>query len=357
MFVDIASLHHVVVGGDVVDLVRVSRHEMDFVAVQRREQRLGVGRVVVEGEARARGLVYLRMHGHDQRRRLVDVRQILGEPVQLFVGEFLDVVARVGSVVCAAIDIVHDDVVHLTDVERVEGRADAVHVLDGRVVVGRGHEVVVVVAHGVVDLQVLDLAVDRLPVLGQRIVVFVPVEVPRHVAQREGVHLLAAVLGHVGVQIGGELGELGGVVGAVGQVHVAQQEELVAILSVDLREFEVLLFHDVGCSFQRLVELREHALGRYFVAAGDGDEDIAPLLGRFEFVDALVVGDGHFGAVGYHDVRDGTFLRRYQTEDRGAGTRFKVDLVDDVDVDFADLFLACVPFEVGCVGTGFALVG
>ena len=128
-------------------------------------------------------------------------------------------------------------------------------------------------------------------------------------------------------------------------------------LSVDLREFEVLLFHDVGCSFQRLVELREHALRRYFVAAGDGDEDIAPLLGRFEFVDALVVGDGHFGAVGYHDVRDGTFLRRYQTEDRGAGARFKVDLVDDVDVDFADRFLACVPFEVGCVGTGFALVG
>ena len=42
VFVDIASLHHVVVGGDVVDLVRVSRHEMDFVAVQRREQRLGL---------------------------------------------------------------------------------------------------------------------------------------------------------------------------------------------------------------------------------------------------------------------------------------------------------------------------
>ena len=59
--------------------------------------------------------------------------------------------------------------------------------------------------------------------LGQRIVVFVPLEVPRHVAQREGVHLLAAVLGHVGVQIGGELGELGGVVGAVGQLlHQAQ---------------------------------------------------------------------------------------------------------------------------------------
>ena len=86
--------------------------------------------------------------------------------------------------------------------------------------------------------------------------------------------------GHVVRKVGGELGELSQVARSVGEVHVAQHEDLVGVLSVDLFELEVGPFDDVGAVFERAVELREHPDGRNFVAARDGDEDISPLFGR-----------------------------------------------------------------------------
>ena len=73
------------------------------------------------------------------------MRQVFRQPVQLLGGEALDIVAGFGSVVAAAIDVVHDDVMDLADVERIVGRADLIHIFDRRIVVRPGLEVVVMV--------------------------------------------------------------------------------------------------------------------------------------------------------------------------------------------------------------------
>ncbi len=330
---------------------------MDRISVENVEKPLGIGRIVVDLESRRGRIEYLRMHCNDDGGRFGYVRQVFRQPVQLLAGEALDIIAGIGSVVAAAIDIVHDDIMDLADVERVVGRADLVHVLDRRIVVRRGLEVVVMVAHGVEDRQILDLAVDGVQVLGEIVAVRIPIEIPGHVSEGERIHLLALVAGHVVREVGGEFGELPEVVRAVGEVHVAEHEDFVGVLAVDLFEFEIGSFDDTGAVFERAVELREHAVARNFVAARNGDEDISPFLGRFELVDALLVRDGHFRAVGHYDVFHADAGRRHDPVDRGARIRFETYVLDDVDVDSSERFFARVPFDEDFVVTRFTPVG
>lgn len=51
------------------------------------------------------------------------------------------------------------------------------------------------------------------------------------------------------------------------------------------------------------------------------------------------------------------FGRGDDAVDRGAFGRSEVEFLDDVDVDLADRFFACVPPEVGGIGAGLARVG
>ena len=345
------------VGRHVEKFVGMPRHETDRISVEDVEKPLGVDRIMVDLESRCGRIEYLRMHGNDDGGRLVHVRQVFRQPVQLLGGEALDIVAGSAPVVAAAINVVHDDVMDLADVERIVGRADLIHIFDRRIVVRPGLEVVVMVAHGVEDLQILDLAVDGVQVLGEIVAVRIPVEVPGHVPEGERIHLLALVAGHVVRKVGGELGELSQVARSVGEVHVAQHEDLVGVLSVDLFELEVGPFDDVGAVFERAVELREHPDGRNFVAARDGDEDISPLFGRFELVDALLVRDGHLRAVGDHDVLHADAGRRHDPVDRGACIRFEIYVFDDVDVDSSERFFARVSFDEDFVVTRFTPVG
>ena len=300
------------------------------------------------------------VHPHDHGLRLVaQGRQIVAQPCQLLVGHIGVVVAFAHRTFGAArIDVnrvVEHDVVHFAHVERVIGRTQ-------RLAVGRfGGEItgeigiVVVVAHRVVDRHGIPL--HRSAVVAQAVKIGVPELVPRHVAQHHqiGRHALCRSEGR---RLGDKpLGELPEVVRAVGEVHVAEHEDFVGVLAVDLFEFEIGSFDDTGAVFERAVELREHAVARNFVAARNGDEDISPFLGRFELVDALLVRDGHFRAVGHYDVFHADAGRRHDPVDRGARIRFETYVLDDVDVDSSERFFARVPFDEDFVVTRFTPVG
>ena len=80
------------------------------------------------------------------------------------------------------------------------------------------------------NLKSLHLIVDGIQVLRQRITVRIPVQVPGHVAQRNGIHLFVLMQGTVAVQILGKVHKLSQVARAVGQMHIAQHKHLIAIL-------------------------------------------------------------------------------------------------------------------------------
>ena len=80
----------------------------------------------------------------------------------------------------------------LSDIERVVAGGEGCTVLQCCVKVVEGLVVVVVVAHGVEYLYILYLLVDGLDIVGDFVFVVVPVEVPCHVAECDGIHLLSA---------------------------------------------------------------------------------------------------------------------------------------------------------------------
>ena len=192
------------------------------------------------------------------------------------------------------------------------------------------------VAHGVEYLQIFDLLVDGTQVLGKIIVVRVPVEVPRHVAEGYSIHPGSLMAGHVGVQVGGEFGELTAVVRAVGEMHIAEHEDLVCVLPGYFRKLEINPLNDTGGAFQRIIEPGKHPVGRGFVTARDGDKDVAPFLGGFELIDAVFVRGGYLDTVGHHDIRHANSGRRNDSVDRSACIGFKTYVFNNVYVDSSE---------------------
>ena len=105
------------VGRHVEKFVGMPRHEADGISVEDVEKPQGVDRIMVDLESRCGRIEHLRMHGNDDGGRLGHVRQVFRQPVQLLGGEALDIVAGSAPVVAAAINVVHDDVMDLADVE------------------------------------------------------------------------------------------------------------------------------------------------------------------------------------------------------------------------------------------------
>ena len=154
------------------------------------------------------------------------------------------------------------------------------------------------VSHGVENLKTLYVLVDLLQVLLETEMIVVPVNVPCHVSQRHCVHLLTRVSVHVFGQIAGEHPELRQITGAVGKMHVSEEEHLVLVLTPDFHQREILLLNHGGLLRQQGVKHRKNSLRRHLVAAWHRDGYIAPFLGGFELVYPLVICLGNHDSIG-----------------------------------------------------------
>ena len=134
------------------------------------------------------------MHGDGYGGGLAHIREVLLEPVQLFLDDMRVVGAHVAGLAVVifggrgirAFNIVQDHIVDVADIEGVIGWSDNFLVLDHRVVVSEFVHAVVVVADGLVNREALDgLGIGKVVLVA--VVVGLPVEVPCHVAEGEAV--------------------------------------------------------------------------------------------------------------------------------------------------------------------------
>ena len=336
----------------------MSGHEMHLVAVQHVQQLRSVQHVMVYLETfRLRRVEQLCVHHHYQRCRLVDICQILRQPAQLFGRHTLLVVARGSAVVVAAIDVIQHHVVHLSDVERIICRSDIIHETASRLLIAHSLVVVVMISDSMENLKSLHLIVDGIQVLRQRITVRIPVQVPGHVAQRNGIHLFVLMQGTVAVQILGKVHKLSQVARAVGQMHITQHKHLIIILSFHLSQREVHTLRCSGVPLHHLVEPRQDSLGRNFISRRNGDKHIPPFLFRLKLVNTPFVGHAHLYTVRYHNTLHRTVGCRYHPVHRRSGIRCETNSLYNINIGSTNLFLAVTTLDEHPVRTAFASVG
>ena len=193
----------------------------------------------------------------------------------------------------------------LADIIGIVGRGDVPAVFELLGEVPHLVHVIVVVAHRVKDLDVLELLVHQPQIVQEFKLVVVPVQVPGHVAEGEDVFLAGRSRERL-VQVGRkgvELRHVGGRRVPVRQMHVAQHEQREVVV-VHLRQGEVDTVHDLGIRTDRTVELRKDAVRRHLIAGRDGHEHIAVLLEGFQEIDAVLPGRRHFITVRDNHARD-----------------------------------------------------
>ena len=94
----------------------------------------------------------------------------------------------------------------------------------------------------------------------QLIIVCVPIQIPCHVTECDGIHLLVLVRIPVIVPVIGESRELGQVFRPVGKMHVTEEEQLVFVLIIYLFQDEVFTLCNISFLFQCRKHLRKDTL-------------------------------------------------------------------------------------------------
>ena len=116
---------------------------------------------------------------------------------------------------------------NLTYIIGIEIRSHLSHVLDGVLEITRKHHIVVVVSDCMEDGQVFD-ELNIVQVLGELIILVVPVIVPRHVTEGHGIDFFRFVFMNVRINLLAELSEpLTVVVPAAGKVHITEDKHFV----------------------------------------------------------------------------------------------------------------------------------
>ena len=211
----------------------------------------------------------------------------------------------------------------------------------------------VVVADGVEDREPLDRrGVGE--ILREAVFTVLPVQVPGHVAQGQGIDLPAGVRRDARVDVPDEFVELLAVLVAVGEVDIAEDEHRVLVLPGNLLQGEVHALRGRLRLGELLVQQGPDAVGRDLVAGGHADEDVAVLLLGFQLIDALRVGLRHFVTVGDRDALQRRAVAGDEAIDRAARSRLHA-VAGDHDADrhrpFRDLLGAALDGDrIGPVG-------
>ena len=129
---------------------------MDLVAIKDIEQFRRIRLVMVYLEPGTRRIEHLCMHGNYQRSRLVHIRQVFAQPFKLFVGNCLYIVARISAVIFIAVYIIQHNEMDLAYIKRIICRCNVPHILEGCIKIRICLEIIVMVSHGMKNLQIAD---------------------------------------------------------------------------------------------------------------------------------------------------------------------------------------------------------
>ena len=254
---------------------------------------------------------------HEDRCGLIHVGKIFPEPFQLFGGKVLLIFA---AMLLAGLDIgevhvVHHDVVDLSEVEGIVIGREILGVLEGLEIVAGNLHLVVVIAHRVEEGDPAEIAVHRLEIIGEPVIVRQPVHIPGHVAEGEAIDLAGRGIDGL-IHETGHLLELGQVAGPAGQVHIAEDKQRVIVIGGRIQRKINLLRH-IGIGRERLPEIGENTVQRGFIAAGNRDENVFPLLGGLQPVTAVRIGLDDIDSVGDKDALYRRSVAGDGTEDIG----------------------------------------
>ena len=230
--------------------------------------------------------------------------QVLGQPCKLlFSHELIVFPVILAEALAGAEYVVQHDVMHLSYIERIEIRSHFAGELNGILEVAGQIHIVVVVAYGMENRQVLDL-VHVGEILLELIVVGIPVVVPGHVTEGKGQHFLRLVAADVVVHIIAELREIDAViVSATGKMHVtAGQKRIIVLVPVGLDEIEINPFHSYGIRDETLVQETQDSVAQNLVTAWYGNEYIAELLLRSHLIDSAGISLYDLHTVGDDDI-------------------------------------------------------
>ena len=236
------------------------------------------------------------------------------------------------------------------DVERVEGGGDVTRVAERLVEISHGIHVVVVVAHRVEEGDILEIIVRRCKVIGETVTVGIPVKVPCHVAERKTVGCAGRVRNRC-VQSVRHLVELTDVVVAVGEVHVSQDKHGEVVV-VHFPEFEIPAVDGVHIVVHGLVELGKYAVAGHFIAAGDYDENITPLLLGAHLIDAVLIGFDYEVSVRYQHSRYSHTVALHDSIDIGVGIRFDLKGSYDHKIEGSCIIVCSIRLHIQFVITG-----
>ncbi len=260
-------------------------------------------------------LMEVDVHTHDDGRRLVrDVSQVLLQPLYLR-GHDITIVITVsdrtlGSTGIDITDIIEHDIMDIAQIKRVISRANVVlERLFGTPIVS--YVGVIVMVARKIEHRTFHL-VYLLHSFGQSETAAIPIQIPAQVTQRHAVDTgtIKRLGCYLAVHVVQEIIILHEVVRTVGQVEVCHDEELMTGV-VDSVKHEVLLFaHRSRCcqTTEKLRLVTRCDVG--LIATRHGNEHIAVRFLRRKIVNAVIIGLGHFKAVGHHDTGHSTTFTR-----------------------------------------------
>ena len=306
-------------GGPVLieNIVSVAAQVLDVVTVEYADEGVQVCVLSVQRFVPAEaGRPCKRLVGRDEDgRALVHVREVFTQPLQLFGGEILGVIAAVffARLHPGEVHVVHHNVVDLAKVEGIVVRRQILCIFEGFKIVACNFHLVVVVTHGVEERDAGEVSVHGLEIIGKAIVVGNPVHVPCHVAKGEAIYLSGG-FGNGLVNECSHFFELGKVAGAACQVHVAKDEEGIVVIG-SLHKFEVHLLFSFGIGLEGFPEFGKDAVEGCFIAAGNGYEHIFPFLVGLQTVVAVGIGLYNLDTVGNQHVGNAGTLAGYLAGD------------------------------------------
>ena len=154
------------------------------------------------------------------------------------------------------------------------------------------------------------------------VIIGFPVQVPGHVAQGHSINLTCS-LGDVTVDIGHKIPELLAVVGAVGQVDIAQHEHGVVFLADGLVQGEVHPFRRTDASRELPVNHGKDAATGGLIPGRYAHEHISVILLGRELINAVFVCLHRIDSVGHYGIRDSLTGTNNFPVNGGTGSRLE----------------------------------
>ena len=269
------------------------------------------------------------MHGDHKRSGGGNEGKILSQPFQLVLDQgsiVIPYVAGLSIIVrsrggIGALHVIQHNVVNLAYVEGIIRGPYHFLVLFNRIEIPGLVHAVVMVADSLINGKAGDgLRIGQ--VFPVSVIIGFPVQVPGHVAQGHSINLTCS-LGDVTVDIGHKIPELLAVVGAVGQVDIAQHEHGVVFLADGFVQGEVYPFRRTDARRELPVNHGKDAATGGLIPGRYAHEHISVILLGRELISSVLVRLHRIDAIGHYGIRDALTATDHFSVNGGTGCRLE----------------------------------